>query len=98
MTSLDGAVVLVTGANGGLGIEFVQQALDRGAAKVYATARTPRQWDDARVVPLTLDVLDPASIAPAVEAAGDPTVLVNNAGVGGGGPISGDLGAIRSIF
>ena len=98
MTSLDGAVVLVTGANGGLGIEFVQQALDRGAAKVYATARTPKQWDDARVVPLALDVLDPASIAAAVAAADDTTVLINNAGVGGGGPISGDLAAIRSIF
>ena len=98
MTSLNGAVVLVTGANGGLGIEFVSQALDRGAAKVYATARTPKRWDDARVVPLALDVLDPASIAAAVAAAGDTTVLINNAGVGGGGPISGDLAAIRSIF
>lgn len=98
MTNLDGAVVLVTGANGGLGIEFVQQALDRGAAKVYATARTPKQWDDARVVPLALDVLDPASIAAAVAAAGDTTVLINNAGVGGGGPLSGDLADIRAIF
>ena len=56
MTSLQGAVVLVTGANGGLGTEFVHQALERGAAKVYATARTPREWNDDRVVPLQLDV------------------------------------------
>ena len=98
MTNLEGAVVLVTGANGGLGGEFVQQALDRGAAKVYATARTPKQWDDARVVPLQLDVLDPASIAAAVAAAGDVTVLINNAGVGGGGPLLGDLDDIRAIF
>ena len=98
MTKMDGAVVLVTGANGGLGIEFVQQVLDRGAAKVYATARTPKQWDDARVVPLALDVLDPASIAAAVSAAGDVTVLINNAGVGGGGPLSGRLDDIRAIF
>ena len=82
MTPLQGAVVLVTGANGGLGTEFVRQALDRGAAKVYATARTPKQWDDARVVPLALDVTDPASIAAAAEAAADTTVLINNAGVG----------------
>jgi NAD(P)-dependent dehydrogenase (short-subunit alcohol dehydrogenase family) len=82
MTSLNGAVVLVTGANGGLGTEFVRQALDRGAAKVYASARTPKQWDDARVVPLALDVTDPASIAAAAEAASDTTVLINNAGVG----------------
>jgi NAD(P)-dependent dehydrogenase (short-subunit alcohol dehydrogenase family) len=82
MTSLTDAVVLVTGANGGLGTEFVRQALDRGAAKVYATARTPRAWDDPRVVPLTLDVTDGASIAAAAEQAADTTVLINNAGIG----------------
>ncbi len=41
---LDGRTVLVTGANGGLGEHFVRQALERGATKVYATARTPRNW------------------------------------------------------
>ncbi len=52
MPLLSGAVVLVTGANGGLGREFVQQALARGgAAKVYATARRPQEWSDSRVVP-----------------------------------------------
>ncbi|OUE20655.1 putative oxidoreductase [Clavibacter michiganensis] len=81
MTSLAGAVVLVTGANGGIGTRLVAAALARGAAKVYATARTPRTWDDERVVPLALDVTDPASIARVVEAAPDVTVLVNNAGV-----------------
>ncbi|PWD50240.1 short-chain dehydrogenase [Serinibacter arcticus] len=80
MTSLDGAVVLVTGANGGIGTEFVHQALARGAAKVYATARTPRSWDDPRIVPLALDVTDPESIRSAVAAAPDVTVLINNAG------------------
>lgn len=80
MPSLHQAVVLVTGANGGIGTEFVRDALARGATKVYATARTPRTWDDERVVPLTLDINDPASIAAAVVAANDVTVLVNNAG------------------
>lgn len=80
MTSLNGAVVLVTGANGGIGTHFVREALARGAAKVYATARTPRQWDDNRIVPLTLDVTDAASIRAALAAAGDVTVLINNAG------------------
>lgn len=82
MTTLTDAVVLVTGANGGLGTEFVRQALDRGAAKVYATARTPKAWDDPRVVPLALDVTDAASIAAAAEQAADTTVLINNAGIG----------------
>jgi NAD(P)-dependent dehydrogenase (short-subunit alcohol dehydrogenase family) len=80
MPSLKEAVVLVTGANGGIGTEFVKEALDRGAAKVYATARTPRSWDDERIVPLTLDVNDPTSIATAVSVADDVTMLVNNAG------------------
>jgi len=80
MPTLDGAVVLVTGANGGIGTHLVREALDRGATKVYATARTPRAWDDDRVVPLPLDVTDPASIQAAVDAAGDVTVLINNAG------------------
>ena len=82
MTSLNHAVVLVTGANGGLGAEFVHQALARGAAKVYASARSPKDWGDDRIVPLRLDVTDPASIAAAAEQAPDVTVLVNNAGIG----------------
>jgi len=80
MPALSGAVVLVTGANGGIGSHFVNQALARGAAKVYASARTPRDWADERIVPLTLDVTDPASIAAAATAASDVTVLINNAG------------------
>lgn len=81
MPTLHGAVVLVTGANGGIGTQLVRQALARGAAKVYATARTPRAWDDERVVPLALDVTDPASVRAVVQAAPDVTVLVNNAGI-----------------
>lgn len=80
MTSLNGAVILVTGANGGIGGHFVREALARGAAKVYATARNPHQWDDERIVPLTLDVTDPASIQTVVKQAPDVTVLINNAG------------------
>lgn len=80
-TTLTDAVVLVTGANGGLGEQFVAQVLDRGAAKVYATARTPREWDDPRVVPLALDVTDADSVAAAATAAADTTIVVNNAGI-----------------
>lgn len=80
MPTLHDSVVLVTGANGGIGTEFVHQALSRGARKVYATARTPRTWDDARVVPLVLDINDAASVAAAVTAAPDVTVVINNAG------------------
>jgi len=81
MTSFNGATVLVTGANGGIGAHFVRESLARGAAKVYATARTPRDWDDERIVPVALDVTDAESIRAAVEAAPDVTILINNAGI-----------------
>jgi NAD(P)-dependent dehydrogenase (short-subunit alcohol dehydrogenase family) len=86
MPSLNGAVVLVTGANGGIGTHFVHQALEHGAAKVFATARSPRTWDDDRIVPLPLDVTSPASIQAAADAAPDVTVLINNAGVSTSSP------------
>ena len=99
MTSLQGAVVLVTGANGGLGTEFVHQALERGAAKVYATARTPREWNDDRVVALQLDVTDSASIAAVAARAGDTTVVVNNAGASAPSTmLDADLDDVRALF
>lgn len=81
MTTLHDSTVLVTGANGGLGAAFVHAALDRGARRVYAAARTSREWSDDRVIPLALDVTDPGSIDRAAARAGDTTVLVNNAAV-----------------
>ena len=99
MTRLDGATVLVTGANGGLGRQFVAQALARGAVRVYATARTPRAWDDPRVVPLALDVTDDASVRAAAQRASDVTVVVNNAGVGGAGSLlSSTVEEVEDVF
>lgn len=98
MVSLNNAVVLVTGANGGLGTRFVNQALERGAAKVYASARTPMQWDDPRIVPLALDVTDPASVAAAAATAADVTIVVNNAGASNGASVTGDQTDSRALF
>lgn len=96
---LEGSVVLVTGANGGLGTEFVRQSLERGADRVYAAARKPQDWDDERVVPLRLDVTDPASVREAAAAAGDVTILVNNAGITGAGSLlTSPIGEIRDVF
>lgn len=98
MPSLTNAVVLVTGANGGLGTHFVHQALDRGASKVYAAARSPRTWDDDRIVPLALDVTSPESVAVAADIAKDVTVVINNAGASNGSTVLGDLTAARDLF
>lgn len=81
--NLGNRVVLVTGATGGLGQEFVRQSLARGAAKVYAGARRDHDWGDPRVVPLRLDVTDPVAVAAAAAAAPDTHVLINNAGAHG---------------
>ncbi|GAA2984812.1 SDR family oxidoreductase [Streptosporangium longisporum] len=75
------SVALVTGANRGIGRHFALQLLQRGAAKVYATARTPELVDIPGVHVLRLDVTDPASVAAAAADAGDVTLLINNAGV-----------------
>jgi NAD(P)-dependent dehydrogenase (short-subunit alcohol dehydrogenase family) len=101
MTDISGQVALVTGANRGLGAAFVADLLARGAAKVYAAARNPESVDasDSRVVPIALDVTDAASITAAAEAAGDVTVLVNNAGIAvGQSLVSGDLAEMHREF
>lgn len=79
--SLEGRTVLVTGANGGLGKQFVSQALERGARKVYAAARMPQNWDDYRIQPLALDINDPQAVRDAATVAADVDLLVNNAAI-----------------
>lgn len=98
MPTLNGAVVLVTGANGGLGTHFVLQALERGATKVYAAARNPKDWSDDRIVPLVLDVTSPESITEAAEIADDVTMVINNAGASNGSSLLEDLVAARELF
>lgn len=98
MTVLAGRTVLVTGANRGMGREYVRQLLDRGVSRVYAAARDPRGVDvvDPRVVPLALDVTDPASVAAAAATATDVSVLINNAGIARGASVlATDTAALR---
>ncbi|MDM7892655.1 SDR family oxidoreductase [Curtobacterium caseinilyticum] len=82
-----GSVALVTGSNRGIGRHFVTQLLERGAAKVYATARRPELVDVEGVEVLPLDITDEASVAAAAAAAQDVTLLVNNAGIAGSGSL-----------
>ena len=73
--------VLVTGANRGIGQALVEEALDRGAKRVYAGARQPLTHGDGRVTPLTLDVTNAAQIQRAVDEVDSLDILINNAGV-----------------
>jgi NAD(P)-dependent dehydrogenase (short-subunit alcohol dehydrogenase family) len=73
--------VLITGANRGIGRALVDEALRRGAKRVYAGTRGALQIDDERVMPLTLDVTNASQIHRAVDEVRSLDVLINNAGV-----------------
>lgn len=92
--SIQDKVVLISGANRGIGKSFAVQALAMGAKKVYATARDQTKLDellalnDDRLVPLTLDVTDQEQVNAAAAAAGDVEVVISNSGAGAGGQIT----------
>jgi len=80
MTIADKAV-LVTGANRGIGRALVEEALRRGAKRVYAGTRQPLAHLDGRVTPLNLDVTKAEQIQEAVESVKSLDILINNAGL-----------------
>jgi len=73
--------VLITGANRGIGRALVDEALRRGAKRVYAGTRSGLQNSDKRVTPLTLDVTSISQIQRAASEVGSLDDLINNAGV-----------------
>jgi NAD(P)-dependent dehydrogenase (short-subunit alcohol dehydrogenase family) len=80
MTIADKAL-LVTGANRGIGQALVEEALRRGAKRVYAATRRPISHPDTRVTPLILDVTSAAQTLAAVERVESLDILINNAGL-----------------
>lgn len=79
---IENAVVLVTGANRGIGLAFVRELLARGARKVYAAARDPSTiTPQPGVQALRLDVNNPEDVAAAAALASDVTLVINNAGI-----------------
>jgi NAD(P)-dependent dehydrogenase (short-subunit alcohol dehydrogenase family) len=73
--------VLVTGANRGIGRALADEALRRGAKRVYAGTRQPLAHPDSRVTPVTLDVTSAAQIQAAAQQIGSLDILINNAGI-----------------
>lgn len=98
--NIQNAVVLVTGANRGIGLAFAHALLARGARKVYAAARDPATVKLPGVQALRLDVTKPEEIAAAAQQANDVTLVINNAGIAQpGGFLAVDSDAVaRRIF
>jgi NAD(P)-dependent dehydrogenase (short-subunit alcohol dehydrogenase family) len=99
MVNIQGSTVVVTGGQRGLGKAVVAELLERGAAKVYATARAPKDTADPRVVSIPLDVTDADSVAALADAASDAQIVINNAGIiGGHSLLDSDIEEIRAVF
>jgi NAD(P)-dependent dehydrogenase (short-subunit alcohol dehydrogenase family) len=99
MVQIEGSVAVVTGGQRGIGKALVDELLECGAAKVYATARVPQPSERSRVLSVALEVTDADSVAVLAQTAHDATIVINNAGImAAGALISSDLDDIRAVF
>ncbi|MDY0132596.1 MAG: SDR family oxidoreductase [Desulforegulaceae bacterium] len=84
---IKGKVVLITGANGGIGTALVNELLTRGAEKIYAAVRSnPSDCKfekdvDGKVVPIKLDITNAEDVKSAADQCKDVDILINNAGI-----------------
>lgn len=100
MQTLKDKVVLITGANRGIGKSLVKASLKKGARKIYATSRDLNRmpnFGDERVVPLELDITNSSQISKVAAKATDVEVLINNAGIlSYGNVLEGELSAVEN--
>jgi NAD(P)-dependent dehydrogenase (short-subunit alcohol dehydrogenase family) len=75
------SVAFVTGANRGIGLEFVRALVAAGARKVYAAARDPESISLDGIERVRLDVTQPETIAAGARRAADVNLVINNAGI-----------------
>ncbi len=81
------SVAFVSGANRGIGAALVQELLNAGAAKVYASARNAASLAELvadnleRVVPVTLDITKIEDVQELASNYPDVDLLINNAGI-----------------
>jgi short-subunit dehydrogenase len=80
--TINGSVVLITGATGAIAQALISALEARGAAKIYAAARDISGLTaSARLVPIRMDVTSDDEVVEAAALAADVTLLINNAGV-----------------
>ncbi len=100
MQTLKDKVILITGANRGIGKSLVKSSLEKGARKIYATSRDLSKmpnFGDERVVTLELDITDNAQILKIAEQTKDVEVLINNAGIlSQGNILEGEISAVEN--
>src|SRR6202140_2394388 len=79
--AIENKTLLITGSNRGIGRAPVEEALKRGAKRVYAGARNAIRHPDKRVTPVTLDVTSASQIQRAANEVDALDILINNAGI-----------------
>jgi len=83
---MENKIVLVTGANGGLGSVFVEKILELNPRKIYCTARDANSLKKIKKMDETIEILElniasKESIEKAVRKIDKLDILINNAGV-----------------
>lgn len=86
MTTIKNSTVLITGADGGIGLELVKECINKGAKKIYATGLNLENLNKTfeafeNVTPVVLDVTKPQQIIECAFKCKDTNLLINNAGV-----------------